>query len=372
MEALKRTAFDLYFPLSKDRLTKTRTIRLLESATKDDNFGASLPVLQELAEMSTWPHEAPIIASFLTNALRAPSYEWRRIYKSLHVAEYLLSHGSPIVISHLQPASTEVRYLCDFVNISGSPEHGEGSNTYTVQIKAKLVYSMMCGREMKKLEPNSGYDIAKGSCFAGTAYTPPNTQGFGAGRRLWTGEDTVRGAGNPALRAGTRPGQPPQSETRKPSALFDRLSKPKPAPTTDIDLLSIDVTETKKAAEPLDLLDFHATGEKTEPGKELLGLEPILTTEPSQVCPSSPKTPTPGLPHLPQSHSSPMLTSLPKISHNLAPASQQPSFPLPTKPTQKVQPPLSLDTLVSGLDRLSEETQQTRNQPKKQEFVINI
>lgn len=83
--------------------------------------------LHEIATFSTQPNESKPIAEYVSNLLRSPGAEWRRIEKALHLFEFLLLNGSSSLITELEAKSAEVKYLCDFVYTNEGPDRGESS-----------------------------------------------------------------------------------------------------------------------------------------------------------------------------------------------------------------------------------------------------
>jgi hypothetical protein len=99
----------------------------VEEACADDEQGVSSAVLNQVAEYAGWSTEVKPMGICIAGLLKSPAEDWRRIYKALHVVEYLMLSGPMGMRNELESYTAEVRYLCDFVYSAEGYDKGEAS-----------------------------------------------------------------------------------------------------------------------------------------------------------------------------------------------------------------------------------------------------
>ena len=71
-------------------------------ATSNDTWQISNQKMLELADATNGYEAAPKIIDHCLAKIKSPSFEWRRIYKSLCAIEFLMKNGNPNVCGKLQ------------------------------------------------------------------------------------------------------------------------------------------------------------------------------------------------------------------------------------------------------------------------------
>lgn len=312
----------------------------MEEACADDEQGVASAVLSQIAEYAGWAAEEKPMTVCLVGLLKSPAENWRRIYKALHVVEYLMQSGPMGMRNELENYSAEVRYLCDFVYSAEGYDKGEAGISYTVRTKARMVYNLISGGVRRQ-----EYGMASSGAVGG--YTPPSLFPQQSSQPEQLQVSPMKSA--PVFHRQQRAGE--SSAYTAPAVvedqgLFQRLNKPKtepkPAPqlfSPQPDLLSLD---HHREPNSLDLISFDSA--PTSKPADLLILEPARPS------------PSP-LPSLPV-----------KISHNMAPV------PSITPSSSQTQPPskggLNFEALAAGLDDLKLESKPKDS--KKTDFIIRI
>jgi epsin len=97
--------------LLKDRLLKTPLERDLTEAMNNEKWGCSNTLLRAISDRSFGVTNAGVIMNAIWENLRASGKEWRRLYKTLVLLEYLLKHGSARCVHETQDEKFKIRIL---------------------------------------------------------------------------------------------------------------------------------------------------------------------------------------------------------------------------------------------------------------------
>ena len=89
MAAFKRAVVGI-----KNKITKSPLERQVAEACSDENWGVQNTLLREIAEKTYNPEDRQKIMKATWEYLKAPPKEWRRLYKTLNLVEFLVKFGS--------------------------------------------------------------------------------------------------------------------------------------------------------------------------------------------------------------------------------------------------------------------------------------
>ena len=95
LETASKFVRDYVAAVSDGRLQGySRTERRVREATRNEPWGPTGPILQELAAITSDHAEIGPILAMLARRLDSTGFEWRHVYKALTVIEYLATRGS--------------------------------------------------------------------------------------------------------------------------------------------------------------------------------------------------------------------------------------------------------------------------------------
>ena len=101
---------------------------MLIEATSNDNWGAPLTLLHQISERTfSQSNDRQVTMRHLWESLRAPSKEWKRIYKALGLAEHLLKFGAPQCVQEIRDEAFKLRQFVEFSCTEEGIERGSGS-----------------------------------------------------------------------------------------------------------------------------------------------------------------------------------------------------------------------------------------------------
>lgn len=311
----------------------------MEEACAEDEQGVSSAVLTQIAEYAGWATEVKPMSICLVQLLKGPAESWRRIYKALHVAEYLMQSGPMGMRNELENYSAEVRYLCDFVYSAEGYDKGEAGISHTVRTKARLVYNLMNGGVRRQ-----EYGMASSQGVGG--YTPPSLFPQQSSQPEQLQVSPMKAA--PVFHRQQRAGDSPASTAPvvEDQGLFHRLNKPK--------------TESKPAPQLFSAQqDLLSLGHPPVPNSlDLISFDSAPPSKPANLLFLEPARPSPA----------PLPSVSVKISHNMASAPAATPGPAQTQTPSKGG--LNFEALATGLDDLKLESKPKDS--KKTDFIIRI
>jgi hypothetical protein len=128
----------------------------IRKATSNENKCANNLLLNDIA-LASWNEQQFIeIMEILEKRLNDKGKNWRHVYKSLTVLEYLLYHGSEMVVKYIQNNIYIIKTLRDFQYIDENNQD-EGIN---VRVKSKEIYDIVSD-EAKLLKERSRLKTGK-------------------------------------------------------------------------------------------------------------------------------------------------------------------------------------------------------------------
>ncbi|KAF9265204.1 ENTH-domain-containing protein [Marasmius fiardii PR-910] len=87
----------------------------VREATNDDPWGASSTLMQEIANRTfNYPDFNEIMPSIYSKFMEKEARQWRQIYKSLQLLEYLIKHGSERVVDDARAHISTIKMLRSF------------------------------------------------------------------------------------------------------------------------------------------------------------------------------------------------------------------------------------------------------------------
>jgi len=110
----------------------------VEEATSNEEWGPTSSQLTEIASASFRYSELPLIMGTLYRRIQDTGKNWRHVYKSLRVMEYLLTHGSDDSIRSLRAHSLELQQLTHFHHVDEHKDVGQA-----IRSKAKQVLELI-------------------------------------------------------------------------------------------------------------------------------------------------------------------------------------------------------------------------------------
>eukprot|EP01103_Thecamoeba_quadrilineata_P005346 TRINITY_DN15162_c0_g1_i1.p1 TRINITY_DN15162_c0_g1~~TRINITY_DN15162_c0_g1_i1.p1 ORF type:complete len:228 (+),score=45.89 TRINITY_DN15162_c0_g1_i1:26-709(+) len=124
----------------------------IRAATHDDGYKPSPALLKELADASRSYKNVPIMMNVIWKRLGDHGKNWKRIYKSLFVLEYLLLNGSEQILFESTQRKFEIQTLCMFQHAGKFDGKDIGLH---VREKAKAIMDIIDYGKPTKGEPKS-------------------------------------------------------------------------------------------------------------------------------------------------------------------------------------------------------------------------
>ncbi|KAF9182921.1 Epsin-3, clathrin recruitment and traffic between the Golgi and endosome [Haplosporangium sp. Z 11] len=168
----------------------------VREATSNDPWGASGTLKQELAQATfNFQYFNEIMPAIFKRFAEKEPREWRQIYKSLVLLEYLVTHGSERVVDEARGHISTIKVLRNFQYVDDNGKD-EGIN---VRNRAKEFAEMLSSvdrikEERKKAKANRNkYVGSEGGGFAGTG---SKYGGFGSDSYMDGGSSGYGGSGS--------------------------------------------------------------------------------------------------------------------------------------------------------------------------------
>ncbi|KAG0341955.1 Epsin-3, clathrin recruitment and traffic between the Golgi and endosome [Podila humilis] len=321
----------------------------VREATSNDPWGASGTLKQELAQAThNFQHFNEIMPAIFKRFAEKESREWRHIYKSLVLLEYLVTHGSERVVDEARGHISTIKYLRSFQFVDDNGKD-EGIN---VRNRAKEFAEMLSSvdrikEERKKAKANrnkfigseGGGGMSGGSGgFAGTgskyggfgsdSYFDSSYSGSSSGSGYPGSGSSSRGGSRRAGRyddedAGSSP--PPRRSKRAEPAVAK--SAPKPEPVKEVNLFDFDEPVSAPANQ------FKPQQQQQQQSADDWGTLQSATDDFDDFQSAPPvKQSAPAFPAFNPSMASVMAPALPHSNNNSNNTSNFSGFGAPTKP----------------------------------------
>ncbi|KAL0567549.1 Epsin-3, clathrin recruitment and traffic between the Golgi and endosome [Marasmius crinis-equi] len=151
----------------------------VREATNDDPWGASSTLMQEIANRTfNYPDFNEIMPSIYSRFMEKEARQWRQIYKSLQLLEYLIKHGSERVVDDARAHIATIKMLRNFHYIDDKGKD-QGIN---VRNRAKEIVELLSDvekirAERRKAKTNKNKYTGQGS--DGMSFGSGSYGGFG-------------------------------------------------------------------------------------------------------------------------------------------------------------------------------------------------
>uniref|UniRef100_A0AC34RKD8 ENTH domain-containing protein n=1 Tax=Panagrolaimus sp. JU765 TaxID=591449 RepID=A0AC34RKD8_9BILA len=119
----------------------------VREATSNDPWGPTTALMSEIAEMTNNPMAFTEIMSMLWKRLNDHGKNWRHVYKSLVLLDYLIKCGNEKVAQQCRENIYSIETLKDFQHIEDNRDQG-----MNVREKAKQMVALLCDEERLKNE----------------------------------------------------------------------------------------------------------------------------------------------------------------------------------------------------------------------------
>ncbi|KAF8955305.1 Epsin-3, clathrin recruitment and traffic between the Golgi and endosome [Entomortierella lignicola] len=227
----------------------------VREATSNDPWGASGSLKQELAQATNnFQYFNEIMPAIFKRFTEKEPREWRQIYKSLVLLEYLVTHGSERVVDEARGHISTIKVLRNFQYVDENGKD-EGIN---VRNRAKEFSEMLSSvdrikEERKKAKANRNkYVGSEGGGFAGTG---SKYGGFGSDSYFDGGSGGYGGSGSGSSfrdhGSSSRSGRyddedrdpstsPPVRRNPRIKNEASRVVSPKPEPVKEVNLFDFD------------------------------------------------------------------------------------------------------------------------------------
>lgn len=110
----------------------------VREATSNDPWGPSTTLMSQIADLTYNGATFAEVMSMLWKRLNDHGKNWRHVYKSLVLLDYLLKTGSEQVVDHCRDNVHHIRTLRDFQHVEEGKDHGVGVRERAKQIVALL------------------------------------------------------------------------------------------------------------------------------------------------------------------------------------------------------------------------------------------
>ena len=166
-------------------MTGTELEKKIAEACSNKPWGASTTMLSELAQCTYDYQDYPVVMSNVWRRINESGKNWRVVYKSLCLLEYLVRNGSERAVEDARDHMYQLRSLCDF---HAPPEGGQDSGL-NVREKSRAICELLDDRERLKEEREKAR--ANRGKYGGVS--SQRMQGFGSGGGF--GNDSSSGFG---------------------------------------------------------------------------------------------------------------------------------------------------------------------------------
>lgn len=125
--------------------------RKVREATSNEPWAPPTELLRQIAEYSHNPSELNDMMLILWKRINDSGRNWRHVYKSLVLLEYLLLRGSDKVVRHCQENIYSIQVLRGFAWSEDGKDHG-----LRIRDKMKIVESLVLNPSFLKAERGKG------------------------------------------------------------------------------------------------------------------------------------------------------------------------------------------------------------------------
>nr|XP_056702528.1 ENTH domain-containing protein 1 [Euleptes europaea] len=143
----------------------------VREATSNDPWGPSSSLMLEISDLTYNRVSFSEIMSMIWHRMNDHGKNWRHVYKSLTLLDYLLKNGSKKVIQHCQEGSYNIKMLKDFRHID---EAGKDQGFY-VREKSKQVIALLTDEHLLHNEREIAHRTRQRTSYA--TLFPPKTSG---------------------------------------------------------------------------------------------------------------------------------------------------------------------------------------------------
>lgn len=126
----------------------------VREATSNDPWGPSSSLMQEIAELTNNPLAYNEVMAMIWRRMNDHGKNWRHVYKSLVLLEFLMKHGSERVSRECRSNIVAVRTLADFQHVD---ENGR-DNGLAVREKARQLAILLGDDERLRNERIRAHD----------------------------------------------------------------------------------------------------------------------------------------------------------------------------------------------------------------------
>lgn len=142
-KAFDQTVRELKREVNKKVLKVPGVEQKILDATSNEPWGPHGSLLSDIAQATRNHHEYQIIMHVIWKRLNDTGKNWRHVYKSLTILEYLVGHGSERVIDEIREHAYQISTLSDFQYIDSSGKD-QGNN---VRRKSQALVSLINDKE---------------------------------------------------------------------------------------------------------------------------------------------------------------------------------------------------------------------------------
>ncbi|CAM6023441.1 unnamed protein product [Sphagnum balticum] len=154
-------------------------VKVLE-ATSNEPWGPHGTIMADIAQATRNYNDYQLIMTVLYKRLNDTGRNWRHVYKSLTVLEYLVANGSERVIDELREHTYHIQTLVDFQYMEASGKD-QGIN---VRKKAQSLVSLINDKERireVRQKANANRDKYRGVSSTGMSFRPSTYSSTGGG-----------------------------------------------------------------------------------------------------------------------------------------------------------------------------------------------
>ncbi|KIK69928.1 hypothetical protein GYMLUDRAFT_34331 [Collybiopsis luxurians FD-317 M1] len=197
------TMYDIksYYEQAKNVVLNVSEIEAkVREATNDDPWGASSTLMQDIASRTfNYPEFNEIMPSIYSRFMEKEARQWRQIYKSLQLLEYLIKHGSERVVDDARAHISTIKMLRSFHYIDDKGKD-QGLN---VRNRAKEIVELLSDVETIRAERRKAK--ANKSKYTGTG-SDGMSFSSGGSRYGGFGSDSLAYGGSSSFSSGDRYG----------------------------------------------------------------------------------------------------------------------------------------------------------------------
>ncbi|KAJ4494639.1 hypothetical protein C8J55DRAFT_554275 [Lentinula edodes] len=202
------TLYDIksYYEQAKNVVLNVSEIEAkVREATNDDPWGASSTLMQDIASRTfNYPEFNEIMPSIYSRFMEKEAKQWRQIYKSLQLLEYLIKNGSERVVDDARAHISTIKMLRNFhyiddkgkdqgINVRNRSKEivellSDVENIRTERRKAKANRSKYIGTGSDGLRSSSGGSRYGGFGSDSLGYNGGGSSSYNSGDRYGSGE----------------------------------------------------------------------------------------------------------------------------------------------------------------------------------------